>query len=467
MNSKKILTETSQKLLKEVIQASLIAGKTVSVLKFRADNYAYVQTLDELESKDLLRRVDSKYVLSALVLLLVEDHLIHELLSDIERIYAVFQQRYKASPGELVTIDYVIQKTHLSVERIGLALPLMLETSLWSQGHSLHFFGETAYVTPSEGVLKYPKFKDTLVQILDWRLNPTLSNGFHAPLVSKTLVEESNGEIGLDDESGASRTQSLVTAWPAIRACLQELSFYSIKDVSGLAGLDLTAIADLVQVVQGDKPAASKGQLMSAIDGQFGKMSTANQIRFLTICAEEILRGQPSSQERLSENLSRLGWSFVHNTLIPIELFKAADLDELPVSAHKDLVKSVQRFRDGDLSGAISAACGAVDAATSDIYASHNLGDHTDASFQERCKRASAAKGVSVDLEAKLQSLGWEAGDIKSFSKNFEGSLNQGAFIMQTLRSHMGDVHGTKPFLRPLVFDALRWAELIVASLAD
>jgi len=31
----------------------------------------------------------------------------------------------------------------------------------------------------------------------------------------------------------------------------------------------------------------------------------------------------------------------------------------------------------------------------------------------------------------------------------------------------MGDVHGIKPIFRSLVFDCLRWAELIVCSLVE
>jgi len=36
---------------------------------------------------------------------------------------------------------------------------------------------------------------------------------------------------------------------------------------------------------------------------------------------------------------------------------------------------------------------------------------------------------------------------------------------MQALRSRMGDVHGTKPILKPLVCDSIKWAELIVRIL--
>jgi hypothetical protein len=70
-------------------------------------------------------------------------------------------------------------------------------------------------------------------------------------------------------------------------------------------------------------------------------------------------------------------------------------------------------------------------------------------------------------LEQQLRELGWLPADIRPFQKNLEGALNQGAYVLQTLRSHMGDVHGSKPILAPLVFDCLRWAELLVASLTS
>lgn len=467
MNPTNILSGESKELLKAVIHAQFSVGEAVSFLKFRADNYPTVHALDELESKGLLKRIDGKYVVSALTLLLIADDVVNDLLSDIEKIYAIFQQSYKASPGERVAVDYVVEKTSLSVERIGIVLPLMLEISLWSQGNSLHFHGTTAYVTPSEGVLKYPKFLDALTQILEWQKNPSWLGSIYQPLLTRDAFDESQNESALSVASVSSSPQTLVTAWPAIRSCLQELTFYSIKDVAGLAGLNLPAVANLVQEKQGDRPASSKGQLMSAIDGQFGEMTSNDQNRFLTIAAEEILRRQSNNQEKLSENLSRLGWAFSGGTLTSTGTFNPEDLVELPVASHKDLLKAAQRFRDGDLSGSVSAACGAVDAATSAVYQSHSLGDPTNASFQERCKCAARAKGVSVGLEGKLTSLGWAQNDIIPFCKNFEGALNQGAFVMQTLRSHMGDVHGSKPILRPLVFDSLRWAELIVASLAE
>jgi hypothetical protein len=260
------------------------------------------------------------------------------------------------------------------------------------------------------------------------------------------------------------KSAPLLTAWPAIRACLQAFSFYDIKEIAGLAGLDLTAVSHLEQ-----KPekGATKGQLMTAIDGAFGRMAQEERSRFLTILAEEVLRRKPETQQQLSENLSRLGWAFSEGILVPIEVFDPEDLTELPDEARRDLLKAARRFRDGDLSGSISAACGAVDVVTSLVYEEAHLGDPGGASFQERCKRAAAAKGVIPALETQLRALGWPDSEIVPFKKNFEGALVQGAYVMQTLRSKMGDVHGTKPIIKPMVFDSLKWAELLIRSLSD
>lgn len=253
--------------------------------------------------------------------------------------------------------------------------------------------------------------------------------------------------------------------WNALRTVLQSsFSFYDIKEIVGLAGLDLTSIAHLEQKAGGG---ASKGQLMTGIDRIFGKVDEEGRRHFLAIVAEEVLRRKPETRESLLDYLSRLGWTLLENTLVPIDLFDPSELAELSSESRRDLIKAGQRLRNGDLSGAISAACGSVDSATSDVYASKGLGDPAAASFQERCKKALAARGVLPKIEKELAELGWDTSDITLFCRNFEGALNQGAYVMQTLRSRMGDVHGTKPILKPLVFDSVKWAQLLVRALTD
>ncbi|MHC5349082.1 hypothetical protein [Metapseudomonas furukawaii] len=255
-------------------------------------------------------------------------------------------------------------------------------------------------------------------------------------------------------------------AWGAIRASLSNESFNDIKAIVGQSGLDLSGLSHLVQKSAGMSGSATKGQLLTAIDDVLGKMNEEERRKFVTFVTDDLLRRNPSVQEQLEEYLSRHGWGVVDNRLVLLELFDPTDLAQLPDAPRTDLVKAAQRFRDGDLGGAISAACGAVDTATSAVYAKYSLGDPTKASFQQRCNRALEAREVLSDIEGQLRELAWDEATLKPFSQNFKGALNQGAYVMQTLRSNMGDVHGTKPILKPLVFDALKWAELFVRTLS-
>ncbi|AZU59780.1 hypothetical protein CFM90_26530 (plasmid) [Ralstonia solanacearum] len=250
----------------------------------------------------------------------------------------------------------------------------------------------------------------------------------------------------------------ITAAWGTVRAGLQNLNSYEIKRVVGLAGLDVLELAALRQ-----EDGVSKGQLMSAIDGLLGQEDVETQRHAVAIVVEELLQKNPALSESMEPGLARHGWGLAGNTLVPLELFDLTEIAALPDAVQVDLVKAAQRFRDGDLGGAISAACGAVDTAVAAVYLRYGLGDHTDATFQEGCNKALAAV---VDHEDALRAFGWDEGTLKQFLGNFKGALSQGAFVMQTLRSRMGDVHGTKPILKALVFDAIKWAELFVRRLS-
>lgn len=97
---------------------------------------------------------------------------------------------------------------------------------------------------------------------------------------------------------------SLTKAWGAIRASLEHNSFHDIKSLVGKAGLDLTTLASYELKYQGG---ASKGQLMTAIDGIFGKMHEQDRRHFATILTEELLKKDLAFQEHLEADLSRHG----------------------------------------------------------------------------------------------------------------------------------------------------------------
>ena len=252
--------------------------------------------------------------------------------------------------------------------------------------------------------------------------------------------------------------------WSVASSVLKnKFSFYDIKEIVGLAGFDTTKIAHLVQK---SGSSVSKGQLITEIEQEISGYDDTTKQHFLNILVEEILDRNKSLEEQLTKYLSRLGWQIIDSSVIPVDIIDLSELPELHEKSRDDLIKSARRFRDGDLSGAISAACAAVDSVTIHIYIKCSLGDPGKASFQERCKVAIRETGVFDEIESQLSDIDWVDSGTIPFNKNFEGALNQGAYVMQTLRANMSDVHGTKPVLKPLVFDSIKWAEILVRVLS-
>lgn len=253
------------------------------------------------------------------------------------------------------------------------------------------------------------------------------------------------------------------TPWGPIRSALAtHFSFGDIKQIIGYTNIDMSRLAHLEQKW---KDGATKSQLLSAIDSQIGAMNSTQVEKVASICCEEMLIKKPQLIDEFQRILARVGWRFFDKNILPIEIFDIAELSDIPQAAHEDIKKAAIRLRDGDLSGALSSACGALDSVTSYIYQELSLGDPNMVSFQQRIKVSLNSIDLSKELYSELQSLGWVDSDITSLSKNLEGSLNQAAFVMQKLRSDMGDVHGTKPVISALVYDSIKWSLLLLRAL--
>ncbi|MGE5306421.1 MAG: hypothetical protein ACM3TN_24180 [Alphaproteobacteria bacterium] len=250
--------------------------------------------------------------------------------------------------------------------------------------------------------------------------------------------------------------------WGPIRSILEEnFGFDKIMSIVAYTGIDTKQIRDSSQTYFGP----STGGLMATIDQKLSEMNCNRRKAFIGIIVEEALRLRSDLHERLASALSRLGWTIVDGRPLPISLIDKSDLEDLPPEAREDFIKATTRFRDGDLTGAVSAACGAVDSLTNKIYQQTGLGTPDPTAFQERVTRSIKEIGAIPRIEADLISLGWNTAKARQLGHNLRGSLNQAANVMQSLRSGMGDVHGSKPALKRLVFECLQWAKLLSSVL--
>lgn len=256
--------------------------------------------------------------------------------------------------------------------------------------------------------------------------------------------------------------QEITSIWGPVRSLLRErLTAYRLTQVLGNAGFDMERITNLPLTTNTE----DKNRIIQAVDAWYGDLLAPQKCGFVRAALEEVLVEKPELASDLERRLNRLGFKIEGTSVLPIEVLDPSELLEIPDESRTDLIKAAERYMNGDLSGAMSAACGAVDSATSRFYTQHNLGDPGDDSFQKKVKVTLKQCSVMQRMVPDLLELGWDPKEAELLRTNLEGAFNQGAYVMQSLRSGMGDVHGTKPVLRPLVFDSIKWATLILRLL--
>jgi hypothetical protein len=184
---------------------------------------------------------------------------------------------------------------------------------------------------------------------------------------------------------------------------------------------------------------------------------------FIINVARGIIDINPDHRDRINDLLQNIGWALAVDRLIQVDVLDPSDLVNLPQSARDDLSKAAERLP-SDLSGAITNACGAVESVCAEIYGKFNLGEVEKASFQEKVNRSLDAVKALERLKEELVHLGWEEDKAEILCKNLKGAVSQAAYVMQGIRSGMGDVHGSKPALNTIAFDSIKWA-MIISSL--
>jgi hypothetical protein len=288
-----------------------------------------------------------------------------------------------------------------------------------------------------------------------------MARSAHGPSAPARCGPRVNAALGIWNRGSQRMNVNLI--WGPVRSLLRErCTSYRAHLILSRAGFDITTIAGIPLTDQ----TTDKNALFTRVDDVFGSLEAGEKQRFVTAVTEEILTEKPELQQDLERYLRRLGWKLHERTIVPVEVFDVADLPLLPAAAATDLVKAAERARDGDLTGAVTAACGAVDTVTSAIWQEYELGDLGPESFQKGVAESLRAKKAYVRLKEELMVLGWAEKDADVFVDNTMRALNAGAYVLQKLRSDMGDVHGSHPVIESVVYDAVKWATLTLRLLS-
>jgi hypothetical protein len=264
-----------------------------------------------------------------------------------------------------------------------------------------------------------------------------------------------------EQEEASTLTAPTLTPWGPIMAILRDINdadlLLAVAEGAGLTAPQLTG-------AEAHSHKTRVRALLEWLAAVYQQSDDEIRRRLAINLSRELLRRRSGLEDQLRESLAAIGWQFEDGAMAPLEVLSPEDLASVPAAAHHDLLKAAKRFS-YDASGAVSAACGAVDGLTESLYSVHSLGRAAEHSFQQRVNQSIKALKVIEEMERELVALGWDESKSKEFAKNLQGSLSQTAKVLESLRSHMGDAHGTKPVVDAMVLNSIRWASVLCSFL--
>lgn len=249
----------------------------------------------------------------------------------------------------------------------------------------------------------------------------------------------------------------------ALRSVLNDkMSIPDIRNAAAAAGIDVTRIPARSEARGGS---GSRAEVMPAIDSLFAEKTLDDQVRTLAILGERLVTRSAEVAEKVRGILGKHGYQFVDGTFVPVGMLDAREARYLPSTSASELARATSRLVEGDESGAITAACGAIDLATQSIYENHGLGDPGKVSFSAKVNTSLQRLQVFEEMQRDFEELGILTDDAASIVKEIAQATNHAAQALQIVRKCMGDVHGTKPALRKTAYDTIKWASAICGLL--
>lgn len=248
----------------------------------------------------------------------------------------------------------------------------------------------------------------------------------------------------------------------ALRSELNKLSVQDIRNTVAAAGIDVSQITAKAEAKSG---LGSRAEVMPAIDRLFGKMSAGAKETALRILAERLVSRSQDLDAAVRDILGRHGFQFIDGVFVPVGMLDHRESRYLPPTAASEIARATARLVDGDESGAITAACGAVDLVTQALYESHRLGDPGKVAFQAKVNTVLRSLNVFDEMKGEFIALGISEADATELVNQWHSTTNHAAQALQILRRTMGDVHGSRAALRKTAYDAIKWASAICALL--
>lgn len=212
-------------------------------------------------------------------------------------------------------------------------------------------------------------------------------------------------------------------------------------------------------------PAVENNALVNpAIARAFGKLDQDAKQRATVVMANEVASRGELERDDLARLLGQHGYQYVNGSFVPVGLIDEREKQFMPASSAEQISTAIDRLVNGDESGAITSACGAVDTATTAIYQKQNWGPPPD-SFQAKVNTVMGKLNIFAEMEKELTEIGVKAEDAQVIAKELHETTKHAANALQVIRRTLGDVHGKKPTYVRLSYDSVKLASAICGLL--
>lgn len=237
---------------------------------------------------------------------------------------------------------------------------------------------------------------------------------------------------------------------------LMELGLQEKYRIAVRAGMNLSEVS----AEDANRNVAVNNAIMRA----FGNLDSESQRRTQPILADAIAAMSNKHREDMKRLVHQHGYQYINDSFVPVGLIDEREASFLPPTALPDLTKAMSRLADNDESGAITAACGAVDATTTALYHKHGLGEPS-ASFQAKVNTVLNRLQVFEKLKQDLIQVGIQPDDAQKITEEVQEATKHAVEALQVIRRTNGDVHGTKPTYTRVVYDTIKWSSAVCGLL--
>lgn len=264
----------------------------------------------------------------------------------------------------------------------------------------------------------------------------------------------------------SSKPRSPLALWPALRVTLYE--FFSPPSVFNMMAAAMIPVGLLhpsweieEYLYFGDRHFAAPQTSHSA--GL--KHARESEIRLCHLIEEVLLKSNQRDdgdaiRERLEQVAARLHFYIIGSTIVPVELQVPQEVTSLPEAPLAALQKAINRYRAGDLDGAMTAICAAVDGACEELVGG-TVADWRDLNFVQKVQKAHAP------CMARLQAAaGLPEEEMKIVVLQSKRSIMGAAETLARFRREYSDAHGLSKAPAPLVQVAFDSAVYLLRVLA-